>query len=225
MAQSVKLSAETIALLKVVSTINNSGKLEAGNVIKTVSPSGAIILEAEIAETFPETFSIYELSRLLSVLNLPSLKDAELIFDNKNYVEIKSGKTKVNYKFTSEHFVEHPGRKVVLPTQDLIVDIDGEELNNITKMASVLGHKILEFRVLSGKAYLTTTSPDLGDTSNDSLVELADVPDAEDAVYRLKFDNVILPAGDYRVTICRGGISNFSHKTRKIQVFVGLERA
>jgi hypothetical protein len=220
----VNLSSDTRDLLKVVASINNSIKFEAGNVIRTVSASGAIVFEAEIAETFPETFSIYELNRFLSVLNLPNMKDADLIFSGKNFVDIRSGKTSIEYKFTKENFVTHPGRAVSLPSEDLKVDLSNEELSNLQKMASVLGHKIMEFRVFKEKVFLTTTSPDLGDSANSSMIELMDLPDADDASYRIKFDHLILPASDYLVTICKAGISKFESKTKKISVFVGLER-
>jgi hypothetical protein len=225
MSQIVKLSQETKDLLKVASQINNSLKFEAGNLIKTVSESGVIILEAEIGETFPETFSIYEMSRFLSVLNLDNLKDADLIFNGQNYVEVKQGNTKVNYKFTANEFVTHPGRQIQLPSEDLKVDLNSDELKNLQRMAAVLGHKVLEFRVTDGKAYLTTTSPDIGDASSDSLIELKDdATNAPDGSYKIKFDNLILPGGDYQVTICKAGISKFVHKTRKVTVYVGLEK-
>lgn len=225
MPNTVKLSGDTRELLKCVANINNSLKITAGNMIKTVSPSGAVLLEAEIAETFPESFAIYELSRLLSVLNLPNMKDAELNFDGQNFVDIKSGKTSVKYKFTAADFVSHPNKEIKLPSEDLIIDVTADDLANVQKMAAVLGHKFLEFRVDGGKAYMTTTSPDLGDASNDSLVEIADVPGTDDGSYKIKLDNLLMPAGDYKITICKVGISKFEHKTRKITGFIGLERA
>jgi hypothetical protein len=221
---SVKLSQDTKDLLKVASTINNSLKIEAGNVIRTISESGTIILEAEIPETFPETFSIYEMNRFLSILNLENLKDADLQFSGQNFVEIKQGKTSVKYKFTADGFATHPGRTITLPSEDLVVDLNSDELKNLQRMASILGHKILEFRVTNEKAYLTTTSPDIGDASSDSLIELADVPGTADGSYKIKFENLIMPSGDYRVTICQKGISRFEHKTRKVTMHVGLER-
>lgn len=223
MTTAVKLSAETLAILKTAQQVNNSIRIEAGNSIKTVSVSGSVIFEAEVAEVFPEPVNIYELNRLLSVLSLANMKGADLIFDNKNYVEIRAGKSSVKYKFTTLDFVTHPGKSIVLPSEDLKVELNSTELQNIQKMAGVLGHKFLEFRVDGGKCYLRTMTPDLNDASNDSLVELSDVPGTDDGVYKLNFDNLILPDGDYDVTICKAGITKFQHKTKKITVFIGLE--
>lgn len=224
MTTSIKLSQETQNLLKVASSINNSIRIDAGNRIRTIAETGAIILDAEVPETFPETFSIYELNKFLSVVSLESLKDGDLIFDGKNYVDVKKGKVSIKYKFTDSKFTTHPGKEINLPNEQLSVDLTADELKNMQKIASILGHKYLEFRVQEGKAYMLTTSPDLGDASSDSLVELADVPGANDGSYKLAFNNLILPNGDYKVTIGGNGrISKFEHKTSKIVVFVATE--
>ncbi len=226
MSQIVKLSQETRELLKVAATINNSIAIEAGNSIKTVSAGGGTMMEAEIGETFPEAFSIYDMSRFLSVLSLPNLKDAELIFDNKDYVEIKQGKTSVKYKFTDNDFVRHPGRTLSLPDPNVEFDLTSTELNNIQKMASALGHKFMVFKVKDGKAYITTLDPSLVEASDDSLVELADVPGSADGNYRLRLEYMILPQGDYRVSIVlKGtkGVVRFTHKTQKVNSYLALE--
>lgn len=224
MSTAIKLSPETKDLLKVASSINNSIEITAGNSIKTVAESGAIIMESEVSETFPETFRIYELNRFLSVLGLDSLKDADLIFDNQNFVDIRKDKTSVKYKFTTSQFTTHPGKAVKMPTEDLIVDLTSDTLKELQRMASILGHKVLEFRVASGKAFLTTTSPDIGDASSDSLIELADVPNAADGSYKILFSNLILPNGDYTVTVSAGRLAKFAHKNGKTTVYIGLER-
>ncbi len=221
MSITISLSNETIALLKTAQRINNSILLNAGNMIKTVAPSGAIVFETQITETFPETLSIYELNRLLSVLG--ALPNPVLEFYGLNYVTIKSGKVSVNYRYTDESFTQHPGSSINLPSVDLEVDISSEELANIDKMAGILGHSFLEINVRSQKVFLKTLHVDLVDSGNDSVVELCDAPGADDGVYRLAFKNLILPAGDYTLKVCRSGIVHFASKTGKTNVYVGLE--
>ncbi len=222
--KTVKLSPETRAILKVAASINNSIKVEAGNSIKVVHPTGSIVFEAEVAETFPETFSIYEMNRFLSVLNLPNMQDADLIFTGTNYVSIKAGKAEVKYKFTTEEFATHPGREIALPTEDLSVDISNDDINNLQKMAAALGHKIMQLQVSNGRIFLSTTTPELEDASNDSSIDMGDANGSVDGLYRIKFDNLILVPGDYKVTISSAGIARFEHKIKKIKSFIGLER-
>lgn len=225
MSTTVNLSPETLALLKTAMQINNSIRIEAGNRIRTVSASGSILLNAEVAETFPESFSIYELNRLLNVLSLPLMKGANLIFNNLNYVEIVAGNASVKYKYTNQSFTQAPNREISLPSEDLTFKLSGADLQSLEKMASILGHKYLEIKTVNGKVLLATTSPELSDSSNDSLIDVGDANGAADGQsHRIKFENLILPDGDYEIAVCAAGISKFKHATSKIEVFIGLER-
>ena len=220
--QALALSKDTLEILKNMSAINNSLKFEEGSVLKTVSPAGSVIMEATVAETFPITFSIYELNKFLNVLNLPTMKDAELMFEDDKKVVIKAGKTKINYFFANEGFVQHPGKTVVLPTVDLDVIVTEQDLDGFTRAAAALGHKILEFRAEGGNAFLVASTPEM-DTSNDYVVELCDT-EAEDGSYRIKAENFRVLNGDYHIQVCAKGIMRVQHQTRPIACFFGLER-
>lgn len=150
MSTKVTLSKEELEVLRNVSTINNSLKFKEGNVIKTISPCQAILLEAEIDSMFPQEFSIYELNKFLNVLSLPTLKDASLVFDDDKKVTIDGGTSRVQYYFTDQSFINHPDKAINLPSVDLTALIQGETLDGFEKAASALGHKILAFRVVDG---------------------------------------------------------------------------
>ena len=57
----MKLSKETLAILKNFSTINQSILIESGNNLKTVSVNKTMMSNAVIEETFPEEFGLYDL--------------------------------------------------------------------------------------------------------------------------------------------------------------------
>ncbi|BAU40087.1 hypothetical protein [Ralstonia phage RSP15] len=222
MATSVKLSKETIEVLKVISNINNSLRFESGSELKTMSNDQTIVMEATVAETFPQTFSIYDLSQFLSVLALPNMQDAELVFDGDKKVLIKSGKSKIDYYFTEASFVTYPaGKKIILPSVDLAFEITQEYLTTLSKGAATLGHKLVEFRAEEGKVYMIATTPDL-DTSNNMVIELGDT-DAEDGKYIVSLDRFKLLPGDYKVEICAAGMLKMEHVSRPVTTFIGLE--
>jgi len=228
-ATRVNLTKEEIEVLRNVASINNSLKFVAGNEIKTMSPDQAILMEAVIDSSFPQEFSIYELSKFLNVLTLPTLKDAALVFDDDKKVTIDGGSSRVQYYFTDQSFTTHPNKTLKLPSVDLAVTITGEALDGFEKAASALGHKILAFRVDAGKASLVATTPEI-DTSNDYVVDLGDAVDGDGAIaadgyYKLKVENLKILPGDYRFEVCVQGIMKLSHTTRKITYYLGLERA
>lgn len=226
MSNIVTLSNDTREILKVMASINNSLKFVAGNELKTISANGSVIMEATIEETFPQGFSIYEMNRFLNVLGLPNMKEAALEFNDEKKVTIRSGKSHVNYFFSSDEFAQHPGKAIVLPTVDLDVNLTQEDIDNFVKGAAALGHKILAFRAAGGVVSLVATTPEM-DTSNDMEIELALEEGATaptDGEYKIKLEYVKLLPGDYRVQICAKGIMRLEHKTRKVVSFIGLEK-
>ena len=64
----MKLSNETMNILKNFSTINSGLFFKSGKKISTVSPSKTILAEAVLTEEFPKDFGIYDLNNFLSVL-------------------------------------------------------------------------------------------------------------------------------------------------------------
>ena len=66
----MKLSNDTLRYLKNFATINDSILVREGKVLKTMAPSKSLIGQVELEEGFPQTFAIYELGRLLSILSL-----------------------------------------------------------------------------------------------------------------------------------------------------------
>ena len=66
----MELSSRTVEILRNFSTINPNIVVNGGNVLKTMSIAKNIVSRAEIDESFPNTFGIYDLSEFLSVLSL-----------------------------------------------------------------------------------------------------------------------------------------------------------
>lgn len=224
--QSVKLSAETLAILKIASTINKSLAIKKGSEIKTVSATGSVVMEAAIQETFPADFAIYELNKLLGVLALPSFKDAELVFDDEvdTHMTIRAGSSKIKYFYTVDDFVQHPGKTIVLPKVDVEFTLQRDVLDNFEKAAAALGHKFIKFKVDGNQLYLIATDPSQ-DTSNDYIVDMGENT-AEDFEATIKLENLKLVPGDFKLQLLKmgnRGISRWEHQTRKIVTFIGLE--
>jgi hypothetical protein len=93
----MKISANTLEILKNFSKINSNFISSPGNVIKTITGSKAIYAEAKIAETLPASFSIFDLGRFLGTIGL--FKDPEFNFES-NFVEISSGDFSIKYCYS-----------------------------------------------------------------------------------------------------------------------------
>jgi hypothetical protein len=63
----MKLSNDTITVLKNFATINQGIYFKQGKTIKTVSPQKNIMAEVTVEEEFPIDFGVYDLNNFLSV--------------------------------------------------------------------------------------------------------------------------------------------------------------
>ena len=68
--QTMKLSDNTLTILKNFAGINNSILVKEGNRLRTISVAKNILAEADITEEFPRDFAIYDLNQFLNGLSL-----------------------------------------------------------------------------------------------------------------------------------------------------------
>ena len=87
----MKLSDNTLTILKNFAGINNSILVKRGNKLRTISVAKNILAEAQIGEEFPCDFAIYDLNQFLNV-NTTLFNAPELDFVNDGYVIIREGR-------------------------------------------------------------------------------------------------------------------------------------
>ena len=66
----MKLSNETVTVLKNFSTINQNLVIKTGNKLSTMSAMKNIVASADVQEDFPQDFAIYDLNEFLAALSL-----------------------------------------------------------------------------------------------------------------------------------------------------------
>ena len=102
----MKLSSETVNVMKNFSTINQNILIKEGTQLRTMSTMKNILAEAPIKATFPREFGIYDLNEFLGVLTL--VNDAELEFDSESFLTINGGRTKIKYFFSDSSILTTP---------------------------------------------------------------------------------------------------------------------
>lgn len=244
--QKIRFSKESLEILKNFASINNCQGFEPGQQLRVMSASESIGAIATLTETIPIEFSIYEMNRFLGVLSLQSLADADLVFEDNKKVVIESKHTKVNYFFSSQKIIDpNAGKTPVYPRVDFVTTLDAATLDGLEKAAATLGHKFLKIVAKDGKGKLIATSPEI-DTSNDYIIELDEAyahpqlptPDMvnkrfyddsqrvalPDGEYTLKFENIRIIPGTYKLMVSSGSMVGFEHLERPVQYFVALEQ-
>lgn len=219
----MKLSAETLAILKNFSGINSGIFFKAGNTLSTVSPQKNILADAKISETIPQDFGIYDLNNFLSVISLFK-EGAELEFEPKHAV-IKgmNGRSKIRYRFTDPSMiVVAPDKRPNLPSVDVEFSLSEEDFNWIIRTANVLGSP--NIAVKSDGSELSLVTFDANDDSahtNSVVVEGVSVSTRFNLVF--KTENLKMLPGNYNVEISSKGIAKFTDPVKDIVYYITLE--
>lgn len=217
----MKLSENTLNILKNFSSINSSISVKSGNVLRTISTGENILAIARIDEKFPRNFSIYELNEFLGGMTMPLMKDAEMVFDNDDYVTIKNTRSSIKYFFSDSSLIKKaPESDITMPDEDVQFVLTESDLNSLKRASAV--YQLPDFSVIGDgeKIYVVVRDKD-NDTSNTFSIAVGDT-DAE-FVFNMKEENILILKGDYNVVISREKISRFTHKTMPVVYYIALE--
>jgi len=83
----MKLSDNTLTVLKNFASINNSILMKKGTHLRTISVAKNILAEADIAEEFPRDVAVYDLNQFLNGMSLH--QDPDLDFKEDSYLTIR----------------------------------------------------------------------------------------------------------------------------------------
>lgn len=214
----MKLSENTVNILKNYATINPSLLVNTGNVLSTMSPTKAMYAYATVEENFPRQFAIYELSKFLGVMSL--FKEPELNFDEQA-VTIVSGRQTVKYTYTNPNNIvaPDPNKKIAFPTADIEFSISQEELQRVVRAAGVL--QLKEAAVFGNAQNITMTATDSKNPTADVFSVEVGETDKTFAMYFDIHDIIKLLPNDYNVKITSKGLSQFS--SNNIVYYVGIK--
>jgi hypothetical protein len=202
----MKFSERTNAILKNFAAINPSIMLNAGNIVKTISPMKTMVAVAKIQEDIPSDAGIFDLSRFLSVCGLYA--EPEINFKEKMF-EISEGKKKTTYKYTDASMMVTPSANVKLPAIDITIELPWATLQSVLKAAGVLQLPEIAFVGENGVCRLSAIKSD-DKTADTYDVELCETDDEFFMI--IKTENLRLLPDDYTVSLSSKGISSFSSK-------------
>jgi|TARA_B100000959_G_scaffold260594_1_gene297275 hypothetical protein len=215
----MKLTAETINILKNYATINQNIQFNEGNKLSTISPQKNILTHAEISENVPSTFAIYDLNKFLGALSL--FNDPELNVEESK-VNITGAGYELNYVYADPTMLVLPPEKTLdFPDPEIKFKMSKEDYDSCIKGAQVLSLPELVVEGDGSKIHLVAT-----DTSNSSTDDFRKEVGTTDAEFQMvfKLENMKLLSGEYQVGISSKGIAHFRHETSKLQYWIATEQ-
>ena len=219
----MKLSRNTLNMLKNFSDINMSIEIKKGNILRTVSVQKNILAQAELEEDFPQDFAIYELNRFLGAISL--FDDPEFTFNGKS-ANIGSGKNSVDYVYCDPSMiVTPPENNITFPDPEVKFTLSQDALSQIMKASNVLGTP--EIAVEGGPAPADSIRIKALDVNNDSTdtfkIVLEESHSGDKFRFVFKTENMKMVPGNYDVEISSKGISHFSLQGQKLEYWIATE--
>ena len=215
----MRLSEQTVSLLKNFASINQNLQFKEGNKLRTISPQKNILVNAEIPESFPSDFAVYDLNKFLGVLSL--FQDPILEIGEKR---MNVG-GKVNYVFADPSMIlVPPDKELAFPEPEVSFALTNADFTQVIKAASLLGlpHICVVGNGANARAKITLEATDVNNSASDDYkTEVGTTSETFNLVF--KIENLKLYTGDYHVELTSKGISKFSHTSKTLQYFIATE--
>jgi hypothetical protein len=216
----VALSQTTLNILKNFATINNGIIIKKGNTLRTISNAENILAAANVEESFPQTFAIYDLNQFLAGLSL--FDNPSLVFDNADYVTIKDGRSRVKYYFSDPEITlkTAPDKSVKYPGSDIQFTLSAANIAAIQKATGI--YKLPDLNISSDEEIVLSVRDNEVSTSNTYDII---VPGTFEGTHSLdlKVENIRLLQGDYTVGVSKHHISEWKHLNLDVTYYIALE--
>jgi hypothetical protein len=218
----LKISNETLEILKNFSSINSNILVKPGNTIATISPIKNIMAEAKVPENFDCEFGVWDLNKFLGTVSL--FKDPEFYFQEK-YVQItsNSNKNSVKYYYSEPSLLTTISKNIVMPETVVDCTLTQDNLTEIKKASSIL--QVNDIAIRSNGSVIELVALDKNDaTTNNFSMEIGGSnPNAADFTFYFKAENLKMLDGSYDVSITEKVVSEFKHQSKDLTYWVALE--
>ena len=206
----MKISNNTLNILKWLSTINSGIKIDVGNKLYSKFEANSMCAMVEVDETFPNQFITANLSKFLAIVDL--FEDPDFEFTDE-YVKISSsnGKNKVLYYQSRPELVTQPNKVPKVQTDiALSFQLSSDNLKKLFKACSVMNVSDIKLTAKDGNITMSIMNKSVktGDTFD---VVIGECDANLDVSYFYKKQNLKLIADySYNVEVYPVGLTKFS---------------
>ena len=212
------LSADTVQVLKNLSTINQSVLIKPGKRLRSMSVMKNILVEADITEEFTRDVAIYDLNQFLNCLSL--IPGAEVNLED-NSIEISDGSNTIEYRYSDPSVITAPPNKeLTLPSEDVCVVLSEEHLDTVKKAAAVL--QIPDVSLIGDGKEIRLTVRDKKNSGSNAYSILVGETDLVFAAH-VKVENLKVLPGDYDVIVSSKNLAKFTSHSRPVTYFIAIE--
>ena len=122
----MKLSDNTLSVLKNYANINQNLLITAGSTLSTMSVQKNIFAKAEISETFDRDVAIYDLNEFLA--SVTGMSDPDLDFKDDFILVTNNNGDKLEFYYSDPSVVSSPTTEITMPDAEITIeDLAGDE--------------------------------------------------------------------------------------------------
>ena len=215
----MKLSDNTLTVLKNFASINNSILMKKGTHLRTISVAKNILAEADIAEEFPRDVAVYDLNQFLNGMSLH--QDPDLDFKEDSYLTIREGRRKVKYFYADPAvIISPPDKEITLPTEDVHFQLESTSLEKLLKAAAI--YQLPDLSIIGQNNEIRLVVRDKkNDTSNEYSIIVGETD--KEFVFNFKVENIKIIPGAYDVVVSSKLLSKFTNSNYNLTYYIALE--
>ena len=217
--QTMKLSNETLTVLKNFAGINQSILVRRGNKLRTMSVMKTVLAEATVNEEFEKEFAIYDLNQFLNGISLH--EDPELDFQDDKYVVIREGKRRVKYFFADPQvIVSPPEKEISLPSQDVCFQLEHSQYDKIKKAAAV--YQLEDLSAIGEAGVIRLVVRDKRNVTSNEYSIIVGETDKE-FTFNFKVENLKIIPASYDVVLSSKLLSKFTNERYNLNYYIPME--
>jgi hypothetical protein len=216
----MKISDNTISILRNFSDINANILFTPGKTLSTMSTMKNIMAKADVEEQFETEFGIYDLPEFLRAVD--SFQQPVLKFNGSANLKIQDEKTTLSarYAFADKSTLRYPSKQISMPDKTVTFTLNNSDYESVKKLYTNLSLPDIAFKGEKGKIKLVALDKK-NSNSNESSVIVGET-DLEFTAY-VKAENMKIIPGDYDVALSKAKIAHFINKKVKVQYWIALE--
>ena len=215
----MKISTGTLDVLKNFATINTNILVRQGNTLSTISTGKNIFARAELSESFPKEFAIYDLNSLLSLLTL--MEDTNIDFQDES-LKVSKGTSVFEYYYADPNIIVSAPDKTIDVDNFFQFDVTKDDVDMILKAAAITAAPMLSVVGKGGEVVVTVSDPST--PKSNSFRQAIGTTDKEfDA--RLAIENFKVIPGSYSVTLSQKKFMFLESSKGDLKYWLALERS
>ena len=217
----MKLSKETLDLLKNFASINDGIVFRKGKTLRTCDATKQVLAETTINEEIPSEFGIFDLNRFLSAMSLHD-GNCTLEIDDKS-INVTSDRMTTNYRVCDVTMVKNaPEKSIVMPTSDVQFTLDQKDFEKIQRASSVLATPHISINSDGSKIFVTELD-NKNTSTHTNRIEIGVNSSGKKYNMLFKTENLKMIPGTYEITISFKGLATFKNTSKSLQYWVATE--